>query len=145
MLPDIDGFTLCRQIREKYFFPILQKMFDDARSQGVFPVVSSGYRKQEVQQILYDREIEKYREHQLGITADINADTGRCTSEKVYQWMAENSWKYGFIRRYPENKIEITKIQYEPWHFRYVGKEAAEEIYDKGLCLEEYLVQKGLV
>lgn len=149
-------------------YPFLQKMFDDARSQGVFPVVSSGYRTQEVQQILYDREIEKYREqgygeaeaeklasewvavpgtseHQLGIAADINADTGRCTSEKVYQWMAENSWKYGFILRYPENKIEITKIQYEPWHFRYVGKEAAEEIYDKRLCLEEYLVQKGLV
>ena len=72
-------------------------------------------------------------EHQTGLGIDI---TG---SQKLYDWLAENSWKYGFILRYPDDKIKITGIIYEPWHFRYVGKTFAKEIYDSGLCLEEYL------
>ena len=51
----------------------------------------------------------------------------------------ENSWKYGFILRYPTDKSEITGIIYEPWHYRYVGKQAAKVIHEKGICLEEYL------
>ena len=51
----------------------------------------------------------------------------------------DHSYKYGFILRYPEDKTDITGISYEPWHYRYVGKEAAEEIYRRGVCLEEYL------
>ena len=54
------------------------------------------------------------------------------------QWLRENSWKYGFILRYPKDKEEITEISYEPWHFRYVGKEAAEFMYRHNLCLEEF-------
>ena len=50
-----------------------------------------------------------------------------------------NSWRYGFIHRYPTGKSEITGIIYEPWHYRYVGKEAAQEIFNKGITLEEYL------
>lgn len=50
-----------------------------------------------------------------------------------------NSWKYGFILRYPTDKRDITGITYEPWHYRYVGKKAAKEIFEAGLCLEEYL------
>lgn len=53
--------------------------------------------------------------------------------------MAKNSYKYGFILRYPTNKVEITGTNYEPWHYRYVGKEAEKEIYARGICLEEYL------
>ena len=49
-----------------------------------------------------------------------------------------NSWKYGFILRYPNEKSDVTGIIYEPWHYRYVGKELAKEIYESGLCLEEY-------
>lgn len=155
------------QIEERVY-PFLQKMFDDARRQGVFPVVSSGYRTQETQQMLYDQEIAKYREqgygeaeavekaagwvalpgtseHQLGLAADINADPTRSSSEEVYQWLAENSWRYGFILRYPQDKVALTRIQYEPWHFRYVGAEAAKEIYENGWCLEEYLQEKGML
>lgn len=55
------------------------------------------------------------------------------------QWLAENAHKYGFILRYPKDKQHITGVQYEPWHFRYVGKDAAEYIYNHSLCLEEYL------
>ena len=54
----------------------------------------------------------------------------------------ENSWKYGFILRYPLDKSHLTGIIYEPWHYRYVGLEAAREMHDRGLCLEEYLSAK---
>jgi len=55
------------------------------------------------------------------------------------KWLAEHSWEYGFILRYPNNASEITGIIYEPWHFRYVGKEAAEAIMSQKITLEEYL------
>lgn len=70
---------------------------------------------------------------------DINADKAQSSSDEVYRWLAENAYKYGFIQRYPENKTDITGTIYEPWHYRYVGKDAAYEIYAKGLCLEEYI------
>ena len=74
-------------------------------------------------------------EHHTGLAMDIYG------SDKIYKWLADNSWKYGFIVRYPDNKIDITGIIYEPWHLRYVGKTLAKELYDSGLCLEEYLTQ----
>lgn len=78
-------------------------------------------------------------EHQLGISVDINADTSKCSRDDVYNWLLENSYKYGFIQRYPSGKISITGVANEPWHYRYVGKEAAETIYQSGMCLEEYI------
>ena len=57
----------------------------------------------------------------------------------VQKWLMKHSWEYGFILRYPSDKSEITGIIYEPWHYRYVGKEAAAEIQAQGVCLEEYL------
>ena len=80
-------------------------------------------------------------EHELGIAVDINADTSVSSSDAVYGWLEQNSYLYGFILRYPADKTEITGISNEPWHFRYVGKEAAQTIHEKGLCLEEYLGQ----
>ena len=73
-----------------------------------------------------------------GIAVDINADKSKCSNEEVYTWLAENAYKYGFILRYPMGKQEITGTSYEPWHYRYVGDEAAWEIYEQGICLEEY-------
>ncbi len=58
---------------------------------------------------------------------------------KAYEWLCENAHKYGFILRFPENKTEITRYSYESWHYRYVGVDAALEIYDRGITLEEYL------
>ena len=78
-------------------------------------------------------------EHELGLAVDIIADKSRSDNEEVYSWLAENAYKYGFIQRYPKNKTAVTGFEYEPWHYRYVGSVAAEEIYEKGLCLEEYL------
>lgn len=142
-------------------YPYLQEMFDAARAEGVYPVVREGYRTEEEQQEILDDKIQTYinqgysqsraertakewvalpgtSEHQLGIAVDINADKSKCSNEEVYTWLAENAYKYGFILRYPPGKQEITGTSYEPWHYRYVGVEAAREIYEQGICLEEY-------
>lgn len=143
-------------------YPELQEMFNDARAQGYGLFVREGYRKQEEQQQLLDEKIEAYEnegkskpeakklaeqwvaipgtsEHQLGIAVDINADTTKSSSDDVYSWLAENAHKYDFIMRYPSDKTDITGVTNEPWHYRYVGKEAALEIYSQGMCLEEYI------
>lgn len=142
-------------------YPDLQEMFDDARGAGYSLFVRAGYRSEEDQENLMEDKIEAYRqegysqreaereaekwvakpgtsEHELGLSVDINAE-GQTDGNRLYQWLAEHSWKYGFILRYPAEKEEITGIDYEPWHFRYVGKQAAKEIYEQDLCLEEYV------
>lgn len=143
-------------------YPYLQEMFDDARNAGVYPFVRDGYRTAEEQQQILDDKIAAYRsegytkhmaeetamewvalpgtsEHQLGLAVDINADTSKCSRDDVYNWLLENSYKYGFIQRYPSGKTSITGVANEPWHYRYVGKKAAEEIHQSGMCLEEYV------
>jgi D-alanyl-D-alanine carboxypeptidase len=57
----------------------------------------------------------------------------------MYAWMAENCWQFGFILRYPDGKTDVTGIIYEPWHFRYVGLELAQELNQLGLTMEEYM------
>lgn len=145
-------------------YPQLQKMFDDARAAGLELFVREGYRTTQEQQKIMDEKIEEYwaegyshseakelaekyvaipgtSEHQLGLSVDINADTSKCSSDAVYAWLAENAYKYGFIKRYPSEKVEITGINNEPWHYRYVGTEAAAQMQESGLCLEEYIEQ----
>jgi len=146
-------------------YPYLQEMFDAARLEGIYPVVREGYRTAEEQQEILDDKIQVYinqgysrtrakrtakewvalpgtSEHQLGLAVDINADKTRCSSEDVYTWLDKNAYKYGFILRYPPAKQEITGTNYEPWHYRYVGVEAAKEIYEQDICLEEYFEDK---
>ena len=128
-------------------YPELQEMFDDARAQGYSLFVREGYRTQEEQQQLMDEKIEAYENEgkskseakKLGIAVDINADTTKSSSDDVYKWLEENAHTYGFIKRYPSNKTDITGVINEPWHYRYVGKEVASEIYSQGICLEEYI------
>ena len=154
---------------DKRIFDDLEKMLDDARKEGLSPIICSSYRTPEKQKSLYKNKISKYlsdgfsnqeaaieaakwvavpgtSEHQTGLAVDIVAESYQIldkgqenTSEQ--KWLMQNSYKYGFILRYPENKSDITGICYEPWHYRYVGKEAAKEIHKKGICLEEYLEQ----
>lgn len=81
-------------------------------------------------------------EHQSGLACDMHnlpAASTAFSDTKEAKWLAENAHRFGFILRYPEDKTEITKIQYEPWHFRFVGRTAATEMFEKGLCLEEYI------
>lgn len=150
-----------QQIDER-IYPDLQDMFDDMRKQGVDPEVSWGYRTHETQRQLFDegikeREASGYSyaeakrlaataiaipgtsEHELGLAIDV-ADKGLAyATQPTYDWLASNSYKYGFILRYPENKTNITGIKYEPWHFRYVGKDHAKKMFDEKLVLEEYI------
>jgi D-alanyl-D-alanine carboxypeptidase len=91
-------------------------------------------------------------EHHTGLAMDIvSADYFNYYSDlehdfdkfDEFDWLIAHCAEYGFILRYPEGKEDITGITYEPWHYRYVGKEAAEVIMSEGLCLEEYLEQYG--
>ena len=80
-----------------------------------------------------------YSEHATGLAIDFSNEGHYDENEKMWKWLKNNAHKYGFILRYPDDKYEITKIDYEPWHYRYVGKKAAKEITYKNLTLEEYL------
>ena len=81
-------------------------------------------------------------EHQTGLAVDINTASSRANFQntKEYKWLINNSYKYGFIERYPKGKTNITGYKYEPWHYRYVGIEAASIIHEKGITFEEYKV-----
>ena len=142
-------------------YPDLQAMFDAARRDGLSLEVRSGYRTKESQQQVLDdkqaefitegysqREAKKmarewvalpgHSEHELGLAVDINAeDSGQ--KDELYHWLNENSWKYGFIQRYPDGAEEITGYDWHPWHYRYVGEDVARNIYSLGITLEEYL------
>ena len=86
-------------------------------------------------------------EHQSGLCCDMhNLGSAEQSFAKKPEakWLAENCWKFGFILRYPADKEDITKIIYEPWHFRFVGRFAATEMHELGMCLEEYIAYKGL-
>lgn len=148
-------------------YPDLQDMLGDMSQAGLSPLICSSYRSQERQQELYDNKVQRVMaegasreaaqaeaarwvarpgtsEHQTGLAVDIVSLSNQMLDETQestpeFQWLAENAWKYGFILRYPNDKSEKTGIAYEPWHFRFVGKEAAAEMHDLGLCLEEYL------
>ena len=143
-------------------YPELQQMFNDARAAGLSLFVREGYRTYDQQKEIMENRIQTYEnqgvtrwearkraealvaipgtsEHELGLSVDINADTRKCSSDAVYEWLNVNAYKYGFIQRYPADKINITGIDNEPWHYRYVGKQAAKEMKEKNLCLEEYL------
>lgn len=148
-------------------YPYLQKMFDDARNQGIIPTISSSYRTSKEQQAELNQKTEEFikqgysprkaleiaktwaavpgtSEHQTGLAVDItSADAAIQSPDIVWQWLSANSYKYGFILRYPPEKTDITGISNEPWHFRYVGQTAAKEIYERGLCLEEYVMSAG--
>lgn len=145
----------------------LLTMLEDCREAGGSPYICSTYRTQQYQQGLYDNKILRLlragvdaeaapaiaaqsvavpgtSEHQLGLAADIidqfyaNLDAGQEKTD-TQKWLMENSWRYGFILRYPNGSTEITGIIYEPWHYRYVGERFAKEIYELNVTLEEYL------
>ena len=145
-----------KQVNE-LIYDDLQQMFDDARAAGFEPYVSEGLRTGEEQEKMMQEYIDAYiadghteedasrlaldyvaqpgtSEHEAGLAVDINGD-----KEELYDWLAENAYKYGFILRYPAGKEYLTGISFEPWHYRYVGRDYALEIYNNGECLEEYV------
>ncbi len=142
-------------------------MLQDCRAAGCKPLVTGAYRSVDDQLVLYDEEVQKRvdaglspedaeaevsafiaqpgrSEHELGLAFDIVDSDFPITDERqadtqTARWLAENGWKYGFILRYPQGAEEITGYTLHPWHYRYVGKDAAENIHSLGITLEEYL------
>ena len=131
----------------------------EAASQDGFRLYSvSAYRSYQTQKRLYQTYVATdglelaesysarpgYSEHQTGLSVDINtADFySNFQNTDTYRWLRENSWKYGFILRYPEGKERITGYQFEPWHYRYVGVEIAQTCEEQGLTYEEYLARQ---
>ncbi|MCI9094006.1 MAG: M15 family metallopeptidase [Coprobacillus sp.] len=130
-----------------------------AQDKGIKCYAISGYRTNETQSLYWKRQVQIYgeeyasqysaypgrSEHQLGLAIDVsNQLTGDRLSEKVDQapigkFIVSDGYKYGFILRYPQDKVSITNYGYEPWHMRYVGKELAKKLHDTGLTLEEYM------
>ncbi len=135
----------------------VDKLLNDAWKSGMFIIVDSGYRSYEYQEQVLKYLIEKkgddaYRlvaipgssEHQTGLAMDIAymkngiySDDVK-DSDKEVEWMKKNSYKYGFILRYPKGKEEITGYDYEPWHYRFVGINLAKILYDQNITMEEY-------
>ncbi len=148
-------------------YPDLQRMMDDCRAEGYNPIICSSFRTNQKQQNIFNQQVNTYMkkgmnrkeaeketkksvavpgtsEHELGLAVDItDAKNQKIVSgietQPVQRWLMENSWRYGFILRYPIDKSDVTGIVYEPWHYRYVGYDAAKYIYDNNITLEEYL------
>lgn len=99
-----------------------------------------GYSREEAQS-LTEKSINKpvHSEHNLGLAVDFNYVNNSFENTKAYEWLKENAKNYGFVLRYPKNKEQITKVKYEPWHWRYVGIEHANKMEELNMCLEEYI------
>ena len=152
---------------DKRIYDDLNAMLTDCRAAGLEPIVCSAYRTQATQTRLYNNKVSRLRaagysledakveaarwvappgtsEHQTGLALDLVSLDYQLLDEKQeqtpeQQWLMAHSWEYGFVLRYPSDKSAITGIGYEPWHYRYVGKEAAKAMYESGQCLEEYV------
>ena len=148
----------------------LTAMLTAAEAAGTHPIICSSFRTYDYQENLFENRIERAEreehlegteaeeaaafwvappgasEHQTGLAVDIvdadylELDEGQ-ESTATQQWLMVHCTEYGFILRYPTDKSATTGIGYEPWHYRYVGKEAASDIAESGLCLEEWLVE----
>lgn len=139
-----------------------KEMIQAAGRDGITLWLSSAYRSPEKQQELLDREIRQHQnsglsyeeasekavaavaraghsEHNTGLAIDVNGVRAAFEQEEGYRWLTEHAQEYGFILRYPKDKEDITKIMFEPWHYRYVGVEHAKKMNELGLCLEEYV------
>lgn len=136
----------------------LKDMFAAAKQENMNLYMLSGYRSYETQSLIYSPN-DSYTnepgasEHQTGLVVDIinttvndnllegsnlSSQADLFLNSKEGQWLIDNSWEFGFILRYPKDKVHITGISFESWHFRYVGKEFAEELYNLDETLEEY-------
>mgnify|MGYP004569021489 FL=1 len=130
-------------------------MWEQAKTDGFYLMISSSYRSYEEQEIVYNnykKQGTKYAdslaarpgasEHQTGLTLDIfsktNSNRQTFKDSEEAKWLLDNSYKFGFILRYPENLVNVTGYNYEAWHFRYVGKNIATYIHDNNISFDEY-------
>ena len=146
----------------KDVWPYMKAMLDAARSEGANIYVLSPYRSYQTQNTLYQNKVNYYKqrgysqedaekeaativarpgtsEHQSGLSTDFNTTSSNFENTKEFAWLAKNAENYGFIMRYSAEKQPITGIIHESWHWRFVGINAAKEMNDLGMCLEEYV------
>ncbi|MCX7773219.1 MAG: M15 family metallopeptidase, partial [Clostridia bacterium] len=164
-LADFEGGQVDERILE-----VCKQMFKDAKADGISLVLVDGYRSYNRQKQIYQRKVESFvkkgysradaeikaatitarpntSEHQTGLALDIVTSSYKVMDKgfsktKAYQWLSENASRYGFTLRYKKGKEDITKVIYEPWHWRFVGVEAAKAMAKSGQCYEEYLGEK---
>ena len=141
----------------------LNRMINDMKKSGINGIwVQSAYRSVGEQEIVYNSKIKSYikqgiseeeaklltekvinkpgySEHNLGLAVDFNYVRNSFENTKEFNWLEKNAENYGFILRYPKDKEEITNVEYEPWHWRYVGEDNAKKMNELGICLEEYI------
>ncbi|MCR5794561.1 MAG: M15 family metallopeptidase [Solobacterium sp.] len=134
----------------------LEALFEEAKNQSLDLYLLSGYRSDAQQEEVYE-EITRtngeeyaekyssragYSEHQTGLAVDImnngEALEAEFAASDEGKWLKDNAYRYGFILRYPEGCEEHTGFAYEPWHFRYIGREEAKKVYESGKCFEDY-------
>ena len=148
------GMQLVKEAKEAF-----ETLSENAKKDGMNVIAMSSYRSYDYQVNLYNNYVAQdgkeaadkysarpgYSEHQTGLAVDVyNLDLPYTSFEETeeFTWMQENAYKYGFILRFPKDKVDITGYQYESWHYRYVGKKVAKEIKDNNLTLEEYIAKK---
>lgn len=148
------GMQLVKEAKEAF-----ETLSENAKKEGMNVIAMSSYRSYDYQVNLYNNYVAQdgkeaadkysarpgYSEHQTGLAVDVyNLDLPYTSFEETeeFTWMQENAYKYGFILRFPKDKVDITGYQYESWHYRYVGKKVAKEIKDNNLTLEEYIAKK---
>ncbi len=141
----------------------LNEMLQAMKNDGITNIwVQSAYRSMEHQKEVFERKVKQYEnqgkpreeaeklvlqtinkpgksEHNLGLAVDFNYVDYQFDETAGFVWLKENAETYGFILRYTKEKENITKVDYEPWHWRYVGKEHAVKMNEMGMCLEEYV------
>ncbi|WP_233255601.1 M15 family metallopeptidase [Naasia lichenicola] len=135
-------------------------MFQAAQAEAGLALASnSAYRSYDTQVRVYQRDIDNsgqefadantarpgYSEHQTGLAMDIGAESGHCSLDPCFadtpegQWLAVNAWRFGFLLRYPADKVPVTGYTFEPWHYRYIGVALSTEMHDTGVStLEEF-------
>ena len=134
-----------------------KEMCEDAKKDNITLKSVSAYRSYSTQKNIYNNYVKKdgkekadtysarpgHSEHQTGLAVDINTASSSAHFEntKEYDWLIKNSYKYGFILRYPQDKTYITGYKYEPWHYRYVGTDVATKIKDENITFEEYTIK----
>ncbi len=158
-LENLDGSRKFDSRAIKY----LKNMMRDAKEDGITNFwAQSTYRTIELQEALFNEKVQEYKakgfsesiskvltetsinkpgysEHNIGLCVDFNNVDDAFEKSSAFKWLKDNAEEYGFILRYPKDKEEITKVKYEPWHWRFVGKDNAQEMNELNMCLEEYV------
>ena len=146
--------TGTKKVRQVIYDDLIN-MIDAAKEENINLFVVSGYRTNKEQNSLFNNSVNKngmdhalvysakagHSEHQLGLAVDLNTVENGFENTKEYEWLQNNSYKYGFIERYKKGKEFITGYAFEPWHYRYLGVDIATKLYEENITYEEYLVK----